>query len=375
MHIPSYVILIIFILTIVLLYLKYKLKPYKVVIKSLKYFFKNHTYILLLTFPLIFLLKKNFVNTEDYENIEFLKYILGNEFLKNLSYAFVITGSAIGASKYLGNLHYFRNQIDSVLNSDKFKSILSEKISEANFSHEYLSNLNNIDEKWKTLTLCKYQRNFPELMPTIEPLLENELFKDNNLVCYYTNFRILIEIELLEDKIVKIVEKNFFYVKPTSNEKVPLTFSIGSIPDKEDERTFTKLDTLNTKINETSLDDLIAKSENFLKRGDESSENYKKDKYTFNLEGEESYYIERVVEMRQNLNLDRLSSFASSKIIDHLNIEINTCDKTDVFFSGAGKNKFKKDSFKNKKNHYIKDTPSLPGDIYNVFIFKKDENI
>ncbi|PXY46591.1 hypothetical protein DMB68_05325 [Flavobacterium hydrophilum] len=326
-------------------------------------------------FPLLIILNKSFISPIEYENNDFVKFILNNEFLKNLSYAFVITGSGIGAAKYLGNLHYFKNQIDNVLSSDKFQNILFEKISEANFSPEYLSNLSNIDKKWKALTLCKYQKKFPELMPKIEPLLENELFKDNNLVCYYNNFRILIEIELLENNIVKIIEKNFFYVKPTSNEKVPLTFSISSIPDDLNEKTYTKLDEENTKIDNVSLKELKAKDNDCLKEIIDNTVGNNNQNYTLNLEGKDIYYIERVIEMRQDLSIDRLSSFSSSKIIDHLNIEIKTCKKTDIFFSGAEKNQFKKDNFKNNKNHYIKDSPSLPGDIYNIFIFKKDERI
>ncbi len=375
MYIPKYSLLLIFLVFFVIILLKYKLKPYLTIIGIIKRFFVNHTYILLLFFPLLIILNKSFIPTSEYENNEFVKFILNNEFLKNLSYAFVITGSGIGAAKYLGNLHYFKNQIDKILSSEKFQNILFEKISEANFSPEYLANLNNIDKKWKALTLCKYQRKFPELMPRIEPLLENELFKDNNLVCYYNNFRILIEIELLENNIVKIVEKNFFYVKPTSNEKVPLTFSISSIPDNSKLETYTKLDIENTKIDNISIKKLKEKDNDCLKEITDNTPDNNNTNYTLNLEGKDVYYIERVIEMRQDLNIDRLSSFSSSKIIEHLNIEIKTCDKTDIFFSGAEKNTFKKDSFQNNKNHYIKDSPSLPGDIYNIFIFKKDERI
>ena len=375
MYIPKYCLLIIFIVVFIILLLKYKLKPYLSILSVIKKIFINHTYILLLFFPLLIILNKSFISPSEYENNEFVKFILNNEFLKNLSYAFVITGSGIGAAKYLGNLHYFKNQIDSVLSSEKFQNILFEKISEANFSPEYLSNLSNIDKKWKALTLCKYQKKFPELMPKIEPLLENELFKDNNLVCYYNNFRILIDIELLENNIVKITEKNFFYVKPTSNEKVPLTFSISSIPDDLNEKTYTKLDEENTKIDNVSLKELKAKDNDCLKEIIDNTVDNNNQNYTLNLEGKDIYYIERVIEMRQDLSIDRLSSFSSSKIIDHLNIEIKTCKKTDIFFSGAEKNQFKKDNFQNNKNHYIKDSPSLPGDIYNIFIFKKDERI
>lgn len=374
MYIPSYVLIIIIIIIFIFFLIKYKLKPYVSILKVLKSFFINHTYVLFFLFPAILIVKKLFINEDDYKDVDFLNFILNNDFLKNLSYAFVISGSGIGVAKYFNNLHFFKNQIDNVLSSEKFKNILSEKISEANFSPEYLSNLNNIDKKWKTLTLCKYQRKFPELMSKIEPLLENELFKDNNLVCYYQNFRIYIEIELLEDKIVKITEKNFFYVKPTSNEKVPLIFFISSIPDN-DKKTFTVLDKEKTKINGVPIEELIKKDAKYLVENTVSDTDYSKEMYTINLEGEDSYYVERVIEMRQNLDIDRLSSFSSSKIIDHMNIEIKTCPKTDIFFSGAGENNFKQDDLKNKKNHYIKDLPSLPGDIYNIFIFKKDEVI
>lgn len=387
MYIPTYYLIIILIIAFNVALLTFKIKPYKSILKIAITFIKDHTYLLFLLFPLIVILNDKFVDKSEYEHAPIFNYLFNSEFLKKLSYVFVVTGSGIGVAKYLGNLHFFKKQIDRVLSSEKFKEVLSEKISEANFSHEYLSNLNNIDKKWKTLTLCKYQRKFPELMAEIEPLLENELFEENNLVCYYSKFRILVEIELLEneqddkngadDKIVKITEKNFFYVHPTSDDKVPLTFTISSIPDDGDERTYTKLDTANTKIDNVSLDELTEKDPNILKSPSQDNQKegeWKSEDYTIFLEGKKKYYVERVVEMRQNLAIDRLSSLSSSKIIDHLNIEINTCEKTDIFFNPAGKNIFKQDGLKNKKNHYIKDSFTLPGDLYNIFIFRKDEN-
>ncbi|MCG8206722.1 hypothetical protein [Tenacibaculum finnmarkense] len=261
----------------------------------------------------------------------------------------------------------------SVVASEEFGNIITQKISEANFTPEHLSSLNNIDEKWRTLTLCKYQKKFPELMSKIKPLLQTELLDDDNLSCYYDNVEIRLDITLTEnDDIVHIKETSQFHVIPTDiDQKIPLKFTTTNINDGNTD-TYTKLITSETVIDNELLSDLITSNKNIYEIKSISNDLEEKKEYTINLNGKNKYSIIRVAEMKQHLKLDRLSSSSTSKIMNNFKIQINTCPKTDIFFSSPEVNKLQKDTLNPDKKSYFTHEPLLPGDLYNIFIFRKE---
>ncbi|MBE7660014.1 hypothetical protein [Tenacibaculum finnmarkense] len=368
----GYLILISFLL-LLLIFIYFKVKRFKEITKKSIKFLSENTYIILFLFPLLVLINKHLIDCKTYNDDKFLSSILNHQYLVNLSYAFVATGSALGINKYISGLHFFKKQMISVVASEEFGNIITQKISEANFTPEHLSSLNNIDEKWRTLTLCKYQKKFPELMSKIKPLLQTELLDDDNLSCYYDNVEIRLDITLTEnDDIVHIKETSQFHVIPTDiDQKIPLKFTTTNINDGNTD-TYTKLITSETVIDNELLSDLITSNKNIYEIKSISNDLEEKKEYTINLNGKNKYSIIRVAEMKQHLKLDRLSSSSTSKIMNNFKIQINTCPKTDIFFSSPEVNKLQKDTLNPDKKSYFTHEPLLPGDLYNIFIFRKE---
>lgn len=360
-------------ISIFFVYLKYK-KLAEITKKILKFLSEN-AYLILFLFPLLVVINKHFLDCKAYGDDKILSSILNHEYLVNISYAFVVTGSALGINKYISGLHFFKKQMLRVVASEEFGDIITKKISEANFTPEHLSTLNNIDEKWRILTLCKYQKKFPELMSKIKPLLQTELLNDDNLSCYYDNFNVRIDIKLMDDSdIIEIKETSQFQVIPTDSiEVVPLKFTTFNVKD-EDNKTYNKLNITETLIDGNQLKSLIENNKDIYTEKPITNDNETMIEYTVNLKGKNKYSLFRVANMKQHLTLDRLSSSYTSKIINNFRVEINTCDKTDIFFSSPEVNKLQFDTLNPNKKCYFTNYPLLPGDLYNIFIFKKNDD-
>lgn len=360
-------------ITILFIYLKFK--KLTEITKTILKFLSENAYLILFLFPLLVVVNKHFLDCKAYDNDKILSSILNHEYLVNISYAFVVTGSALGINKYISGLHFFKKQMLRVVASKAFGDIITEKISDANFTPEHLATLNNIDEKWRALTLCKYQKKFPELMPKIKPLLQTELLDDDNLSCYYENFKVRIDIKLSDDTdIIEIKETSQLQVIPTNQiEVVPLKFTTTRIKDG-DPKTFNKLNVSETIIDGNSLESLIKNNKDIYTEKPIVNNDEEMIEYTINLKGKDKYSLNRVANMKQHLKIDRLSSSSTSKIINNFRIEIYTCDKTDVFFSAPEVNKLQLDTLNPNKNCYFTNDPLLPGDLYNIFIFKKNDD-
>ena len=209
-------------------------------------------------------------------------------------------------------------------------------------------------------------------MKSIEPIIKNELFQENNLSYYYDDFRIKLHFELTENNIIKITETNFFTVTPTSLEEIILNFWVSQDAFIEESDTiYTRLNTAQTKIDGINLDNYFENNtiipENIV-NGDKKEKHYK-----IPLVNKEKYEIERVIEMTQDLDYDRLCSFSSSRMINGMSLRISLCDKLKYFFSCPNNINLKKDRLHTIENNYLNKECTLPGNIYNIFIYKKDD--
>ncbi|KQR72437.1 hypothetical protein [Pedobacter sp. Leaf176] len=364
----DYTFLIIAGISLVLLLIIYLIKKYVKILSTVSEVFKlvfDYFYVVLIPIPILYLcyyylfFSNGKPETYIFNSIELIKD------LKNLSFWFFTAGVFSAASKLISNLVIFKNQFKKVILSSEFDELLTQKLEVLTFSDENLSRQTNLDEIWRKVTLCKYQKSFPHLMTKLHENLENELFEENNLTCYYKNLRIQANIELLSGDLVKITEISSCTVVTNSKEPVDMTFFVRSeIDDSSD--VFTMLDPERTKVDGKQFDSKTFKS---LTETTNVGKHVKY--YTHKLEGKTEYHIERCIIMQQNLSVDRVYAFASAKIIDDLYIHLQPDKHLDVQFSGVGKNVFKNDNMKVDGQTFVNRDLLMPGEKFKVFIFKK----
>lgn len=360
--VSSFIILFIIILFYILSIL------FKIPEKIKKKFSSKHIYLILFIFPAFYLIYYHFIYDETDPNTYIISGPETITYLGRISQILIGAGIFSATSKYINSLVIFKEQFEKIIMSEKFDKLLSDKLTVLTFSNEHLSKLNNLQENWKTLTLCKYQQKFPELMTKLNRNIENELFIENNLNCYYKNFRIQVNFELLDNDFVKITELTSCTVIPKSSDKVPIEFWMSTNKD-DDEKTYSKFIPKETKINGIEFNEYIDDKDLIEKTS--SINDFDVKHYTFFLNGKTEYHIERKIEMVQNLKEDRLYGFASNKIIDDISVHLQYCDKLNVFFSSIGKNIFNKDNQLLNGQSYINRDVLLPGEKFNVFIYKK----
>lgn len=363
----------IIIISTIILYLFYRFTTIRNVLKKTVKVIYSNIWIFLSIFPAFYLLYYSLIFDIKKPDSHILSSIINIEYLKNLSIAFFSAGILSGVHKYISSIQFFKNEFEKIILSKSFDEVLTKKMSILTFDPEYLSKLNDIDDKWKKLTLCKYQQKFPDLMKNIEPIIKNELFKENNLSYYYDDFRIKLHFELLENNIVKITETNFLTVIPTSKEKIDLNFWVShDALIEETENIYTRLNTLKTTIDGINLDDYF--KENSIEPENKINGDKKEKHYKIPLLNQKKYEVERVIEMTQDLDNDRLCSFSSSKMVNGISLRISLCEKLNYFFSCPNNITLKKDRLHTSENNYLSKEWILPGNIYNIFIYKRDNN-
>lgn len=338
------------------------------ILRSAAIQFSQYIYLFLIPAPLFYLFYYYVFYEEGVPETYLLESQEITNYLRDVS-LIVFTGGIFSAAvKLINSLVIFRKNFERIIMSEKFDEMLTNKLELLTFSNEHLSKLNNLEGNWKKLTLCKYEQRFPELMNKLRNNLENELFQENNLTCYYKHFDIRVKIELLKGHLIRITELASFTIVPNSNQKIDIKFWVSSV-EEDNEEVYTKLLPEKTEINGTLIENKIKELEN-LERETHSVNNFRKN-FEFTLEGETEYHIERGIEMAQDLRSDRLYSFSSSKIIDDISVEFEIDDALDIFFSTVGKNKFTKNNKHGNSLGYYNRDVLLPGEKFNVFIFKK----
>jgi hypothetical protein len=339
----------------------------------------NYFYVILIPIPVIYLMYYYLF----FDKLKPATYIFNSvdliKDLKDLSFWFFTAGAFSAATKIISNLKIFKSQFENIIISNTFKEAfknillsnefdtqLSNKFEILTFSPENLSRQPNLDKIWKDVTLCKYEKQFPQLMEKLRDKIENDLFEENNLSYYYKNLRIQVKFELLENDVIKIIETSSSTVISNNNDIIDIEFFVTS-HESDSENIYTKIIPSKTKIDGQAFDEDFFKDANPVKEGE-----YFKKVFKHQLTGKKEYHIERCIEMKQKLKDDRIYSFSSSKIIDDIYINLVTCEKLNLFFSPVNKNIFDKDNIEIDGINFANRDVLMPGEKFKVFIFKKN---
>jgi hypothetical protein len=351
----------------ILLYLMDQWSKHWDFLKKLKGVLKKNYFIFFFLFPAFYLIYYYSYylpqkNTESYwvrpETVDFL--------LK-ASLTFLGTGVLTGGLKWLNNLAFFKKQFSDLIKSEDFSNVLSQKMKELALSDNYLLQRNDLEEIWKRVTICKYEQKFPELGEEIQEKVENDLYVDKYLDYYYKNFRMQINLSLDGD-VVKIIEISSFTIVSHSENEIEVDFGTTS-PVEDTELIYSRLNGEECRCDGEKL--IFKTDKNKNERGEDIP---KTTHFTTKLSGKKKYVIERQIEMTQDLKDDRVYSFASSRIIEGLSINIKPDEKLDIFFSAVGKNIFHLDNQMRSGNStgYITRELLLSGEKFKIFIFKKN---
>lgn len=339
----------------------------------------NYFYVVLIPIPIFYLIYYylffNDTNKETYifNSLELIKD------LKNLSFWFFTAGAFSAATKIISNLKIFKTQFEEVIISDKFKeefkkvlisdeldALLTKKFEILTFSPENLHKQQNLDVIWKDVTLCKYEKHFPQLMEKLRSKIENDLFEENNLSYYYKNLRLQVKFKLLENDIIEITETSSSTLISNTENEIDIEFFVTS-HESDSENIYTKIIPAKTKINGIAFEEEDFIDSNPIKEGV-----FFKKIFKHQLKGSKEYHIERCIEMKQKLQDDRIYSFSSSKIIDDIYINLVTCEKLNIFFSSVDKNVFNKDNIEIDGINFANRDVLMSGEKFKVFIFKKN---
>lgn len=351
----------------IFLYLMDLLSKHLNFLKKLREPLKKNYFIIFLLFPIFYLIyyySYYLPNKGNSESIWVRSETV--DFLLKASLTFLGTGVLTAAIKWLNNLAFFKKQFAEIIKSEEFSNVLSEKMKDLAMSNEYLLQRNDLEEIWKRVSLCKYEQKFPELGAEIQKKIENDLYVEKSLDYFYKNFRMQINLSLDGD-IVKIIEISSFTIICHSEDEIEVNFGTTS-PVEDSEKIYSRLTAEQCRCDGDKLELTTIKYKN--EKGEEDPKNTN---FTAKLKGKRKYIIERQIEMTQDLKDDRVYSFASSRIIEDLSLNIKLDENLDIFFSPVGKNVFYLDNQLRGFNSigYINRDLLLPGEKFKVFIFKK----
>jgi hypothetical protein len=290
-------------------------------------------------------------------------------YLSNISLLVFTAGIFSAVIKYYQFLGVFQEEFKKVVLSEDFDKKLEEKLTQITFSEEYLLEQSNIESIWETVTLSRYNRQFPELYEKLKKRIINQFFKKNNILYYYKNFQITYSIELDEadSNIIHITERASYTIMRPSLDEFEWDFYVAYLDKQETfdhqiEFTVTNLEEVTCTVNDITEE-----------RKDNGNVIVKATK---KFHDRKEYHVERMVKISQNLEEDRVYSFASDRIIDDLSFKVKLCDKLNVFVSPAWDVKLYKDETQNgtifENMSYINRDLFLPGEKFKLFIYKKD---
>lgn len=335
--------------------------------KNVKEFMKENYFIILVMFPFFYLVYYYAYylpyKDEDKSSI----WLRGEtaELLWTASLTFLGTGTLTGALKWLNNLAFFKKQFSDLIRSKDFSEVLSEKMKELAMSDNYLLQRNDLQDIWTRVTICKYQQKFPSISDDIKERIVNDFYLEKPLAYYYKNFKVQINFSL-EGDIIKILEVASFTIIPHSTEEIELNFGTNSIH-KDNTDIYTKFFPEHCKMDGQPL--LFEDDKDI---PEELSDHYVK-LFKAKLKGKNKYYIERRIEIAQDIKEDREFSFSTSRIIESLSINLKHDENLKLFFSPIKGNIFLPDN-QIRGEHSIgynnKDL-LLPGEKFKIFIFKK----
>ncbi|MFV8335201.1 hypothetical protein ACNQF7_03830 [Flavobacterium sp. RSP29] len=343
---------LIIVLVLVLFFISdfFKLIP---VFRKYLVYLKNYMFIIFLIPAMSFL----FI---DFAFIEF-KHIHNYEFIKDLCKILFSAGIFTTTLNFLDSLNVFKKNFKSIIMSEEFDNLLTQKIDALAYSQEHLNKQSNLEKIWQTVTLCKYKKEFPELYEKLENKLENHLFKKNNISYYYKNFQINYYIELIDDKYISITERaSFTIIRPNKDE-----FEVDF------------------KTNFNNEDDIVGTDIKFYSKNNDQTEfieidivkTVDKNITTLNLSkkmsGHLEYHLESTTLMKQNINIDRIFTYGSARIIDDLTINIDHDKNINVIFVPLNGNKlYHNGAHAETKMAYINRDVLLSGEKFTMFFYR-----
>lgn len=284
-------------------------------------------------------------------------------YFSSISILFFTAGIFAVSLKYLQFLGVFEKEFNRAISSDAFDKKLEKQLKQITFSEEFLIEQSNLGEIWRTVTLCKYKQQFPDLYDKLKKKIKNELFITNNISYYYKNFQLKYDIELIDDDHVKITESASLTIVRPNTEKFQWEF--GLYYEELEDKIFNP--TLFFEVNNVEdikfdKDDIKIIKEPFFHKKYISRE----------FSGVLEYHLDRKIESFQNLKSDRAFAFASDRIIDDISLKIESCDKLNVFFTTVNDNKlYKNGALPNDDLAFINRDLFLPGEKFKMFFYKK----
>lgn len=329
--------------------------------------FKNHSYLFFLGIATIYGCFYLFYSVYQPLNENLNEYADIFKYLSEVSILFFTVGIFSVSFKYMQFLGVFEKEFKKAIASDEFDKKLEKQLKQITFSEEFLLKQSNLPEIWETVTLCKYEKQFPELYPKMKKKINNLLFLNNNISYYYKNFQLNYSIKKVSNSIVEIEETaSLTIVRPNIDEFV---WDFGVIYDNtssdSDEKAklyykvtnqrgieFNESDINKSKINEVLSKKSISKT----------------------LSKHLEYHIDRKITLQQDLSVDREFSFGSDRIIDDISVNIKHCDEINVYFAPVDKNKMYHNGAFNEHNlSYINRDIFLPGEKFKIFMYFKNE--
>lgn len=361
-----WIILFILIIVIVVFIIDKVIKFWPTLKESAEVMLK-YMYLFLIPFPLCYLIFYYYVYDAGQNTSMQFAGAETAEYLEKISIYFFSAGIFSATFKLINSLVVFQNHFKNIIISKEFDQVLTDKLEVLALSDDYLLKRADLNDIWARVSVCKYEQKFPQLKDAIREKLENDLFHENNLSYYYENFRTQINYELISENVVKIVEISNFTLISNSIDPIIMDFWIST----DDVDGIMEVDKIYTKyIAEKCKIDGVQLNIKEVNNNMSTEVKYFK---TFNaeLKGKKEYEVERSIEMTQNLEVDRVFSFSSNRIIDNLSVKLNSCDKLNIYFSPVGKNMFKIDNQIHEGQSYISRELLLSGEKFQTFIYKK----
>lgn len=276
-------------------------------------------------------------------------------------YGFSISVFA-GALKYVQLLKIFKEDFEKIVVSSAFKKALKDEMSQIVFSDDFLSKQNDLDDKWKRITLCRFKKNFPELFPKLGDLVENTFFVDYENIQYYKNYQVCYDISRHNDSLVKIVDRTSFTLVRPDKKEFEWKCQLSCMQEENSE----KGSAFKLSINEELLD---VNDKRIKVKDIEEKDGIVTKEVTCIFSNHLEYHIGREITIIQDLKEDQEYSFSSRKIIDDITVKVKHSNDINVSFSECKGNKFYLNPARGDENiSKINRTMFLPGGIYKLFI-------
>ena len=327
--------------------------------------FRNYFYLFLVPLPVLYLIYYGIVFREGNADTYFVNLEL-TKTLKDISFIFFTAGIFSAAAKLISSLKIFKENFNTLILSDEFDQVISSKLEILAYADETILSHSNIHEIWQKVTLAKCKARFPHLIPKLKHSVNNTLFIDSKLSFYYQNFRMQVNCELVQNRFIRITEITNCTIQTDTVDPIVVDVFVSSAIQPSN-NVYSRIIPDQTKINGI----LITENEYEICKSVNQGSTFKQP-YRYFLKDETEYHIERVVEMQQDINDDRIYSMTISKIIDDIHIEIRYCNKLAGTFSSIGKVSFKEDNMKGPGHRFENRGLLLPDDGFKLFLYRKN---